>query len=204
MLTADRRHYCSEQKGVHVRRSFSTIHQSQEAVSEPLAEIEYIGVPNRPRYRPARDFVRAVLCLLPTATASAEGRSARSSQGSRALEVLVAWSGRPGELVGKAESWARLADTVRRGSNIRSRSRIARAWVTGARQSVFGHDLRARLPLCRPVTLYEELSDAGCTIVPRSPVGPRRTSPRHRIAAARVDTLGIRRLAVDVVLACGC
>jgi DNA-binding winged helix-turn-helix (wHTH) protein len=183
-----------------------TIHQSQEAVSEPLAEIEYIGVPE-PAAIPARRAISfGPFCLLPTQQLLLRaGR--RVHLGSRALEVLVALVGRPGELVGKAELMARVwPDTVVEEGNLKVQ-------VAGLRRALGdgrgGDRYLATIPgrgyqFVAPVTLTEELSDADAPIVPRSPVGSTNfPSPSNSQPPASIPW-GYAASPSMWVLACGC
>jgi DNA-binding winged helix-turn-helix (wHTH) protein len=138
-----------------------TIHQSQGAVREPLAEIEYIGVPE-PAAMPARRAISfGPFRLLPTQQLLLKaGR--RVHLGSRALEILVALVDRPGELVGKAELMARVwPDTVVEEGNLKVQ-------VAGLRRALGdgrgGDRYLATIPgrgyrFVAPVILTEELSD---------------------------------------------
>ncbi len=150
-----------------------TIPQSREADSKPLAEIEFIGVPE-PAAMPARRAISfGPFRLLPTQQLLLKaGR--RVYLGSRAFEILVALVDRPGELVGKPELMARVwPDTIVDEVNLRVQ-------VAGLRRALGdgrgGDRYLATIPgrgyqFVAPVTLTEELSDADAPIVPRSAVG---------------------------------
>jgi DNA-binding winged helix-turn-helix (wHTH) protein len=186
--------------------AFPTIHQSQEAVSEPVAEIEYIGVPE-PAAMPARRAISfGPFRLLPTQQLLLRaGR--RVHLGSRALEILIALVGRPGELIGKAELMARVwPDTVVEEGNLKVQ-------VAGLRRALGdrrgGDRYLATIPgrgyrFVAPVTLTEELSDADAPIVPRSAVGST-NFPSPSKSPPLVSTPSWCAASPSMwVLACGC